>query len=42
VMSRMVGCHTGFMRAIHSHCCPAELQGQQREQKDGQVPTHGM
>ncbi len=30
----MVGGHFRFMLAIDRHCCPAELQGQQNQQKD--------
>jgi len=34
VVAWVVGSHTRFMLAITSHCCPAELQGQQSQQKD--------
>jgi len=39
-VSRVVGSHTGLMLAIASHCCPAELQGQQNQQKDCQELFH--
>jgi hypothetical protein len=34
VVSRVRGSYTGFMLAKTSDCCPAELQGQQNQQKD--------
>jgi hypothetical protein len=40
VVARVVGGHFGFMLAIASHCCPAELQGQQSQQNDRQEPFH--
>ncbi len=41
VVTRMLGRHTGFVLTIAGHGCPAELQGQQHQQEDRQVPFHG-
>jgi hypothetical protein len=40
VMTRVLGSHTGFVLAIANHCCPAELQRQQHQQENRQVPFH--
>lgn len=40
VVTRVLGSHTGFVLAIACHCCPTELQGQQNQQKNCQVPSH--
>ena len=42
VMTRVLGSHTGFVLAIACHCCPTELQGQQNQQKNRQVPSHSL
>jgi hypothetical protein len=41
MVTRMLGHHTGFVLAMAGHGCPGELQGQQHQQKDRQVPFHG-
>jgi hypothetical protein len=41
VVTRVLSSHTGFVLAIANHCCPAELQGQQHQQENRQVPFHG-
>jgi hypothetical protein len=41
VVTHVLDRHTGFVLAIADHGCPAELQGQQHQQKDRQVPFHG-
>jgi hypothetical protein len=40
VVAWVVGSQTRFMLAITSHCCPAELQGQQNQQENHQIPFH--
>ena len=42
VVTRVLGSHTGFVLAIACHCCPTELQGQQNQQKNRQVPSHSL
>jgi hypothetical protein len=41
VVTRMLDRHNGFVLAMAGHSCPAELQGQQHQQEDRQVPFHG-
>jgi hypothetical protein len=41
VVTRVLGTHSGFVLAKASHCGPAELQGQQDQQENRQVPFHG-
>ena len=40
VVTRVLGRHTGFVLAMAGHGCPAELQGQQHQQENRQVPFH--
>jgi hypothetical protein len=40
VVNWVMGSHAGFMLAMAKHGCPAQLQGQQNQQKNGQVPFH--
>jgi hypothetical protein len=40
VMTWMFDRHTGFVLAMAGHGCPAELQGQQHQQENRQVPFH--
>lgn len=40
VVARMLGSHSGFVIAIDGHSCPGELQGQQSQQENRQVPFH--
>jgi hypothetical protein len=41
VVTRVLGRRNGFVLAMADHGCPAELQGQQHQQEDRQVPFHG-
>ncbi len=40
VVAWVVGGRFGFVLAITSYRCPADLQGQKNKQKDGHVPFH--
>lgn len=41
VVTRVLSLDTCFVQAMADHGCPAELQGQQHQQEDRQVPFHG-
>ena len=41
VMTLVLSCNSGFVLAIACHGCPAELQGQQHQQENRQIPFHG-